>query len=48
MFETPKATNKMLSSIFNIYQGALILCCTTTDLRICSTVLFLEFLEFNL
>jgi len=35
MFETPKAINKkMFSSIFNVYQGTLILCCTTTDLGI--------------
>jgi len=34
MFETPKAINKKIVSIFKAYQGALILCCSTTDLRI--------------
>jgi len=35
MFETPKAIKKMFSSIFNVYQqGALILCCSATDLGI--------------
>jgi len=33
MFETPKDINKkMFASIFDAYQCAPILCCTTTDL----------------
>jgi len=35
MFETPKAIKKkMFTSVFKAYQGALILCCSTTDLGI--------------